>query len=139
VKITKLALDIFNEDYIYFSSEEDEIIIKFDRTQLIRVVTNLIKNSVHAIAQKLPEEPRIFVKVLSEDHSVSISVTDNGVGVSEEHKHKIFEPKFTTKSSGMGLGLAMVKNIVETYNGHIILDSSLGKGTTFIVTFPKVV
>jgi signal transduction histidine kinase len=139
VKITKLALDIFNEDYIYFSSEEDEIIIKFDRTQLIRVVTNLIKNSVHAITQKQPEEPRISVQIFSEDHSVSISVTDNGVGVSEEHKHKIFEPKFTTKSSGMGLGLAMVKNIVETYNGHIILDSSLGKGTTFIVTFPKVV
>ena len=139
VKITKLALDIFNEDYIYFTSEEDEIIIKFDRTQLIRVVTNLIKNSVHAIAQKQPAEPRISVRVLSEDESVSISVTDNGVGVSEEHKHKIFEPKFTTKSSGMGLGLAMVKNIVETYNGHIILDSSLGKGTTFIVTFPKVV
>ncbi|MFT4848694.1 MAG: two-component system nitrogen regulation sensor histidine kinase NtrY [Sediminicola sp.] len=139
VKITKLALDIFNEDFIYFSSEVDEIIIKFDRTQLIRVVTNLVKNSVHAIAQKQPEEPRISVRVLSEGHSVSISVTDNGVGVSDEHKHKIFEPKFTTKSSGMGLGLAMVKNIVETYNGHIALDSSLEKGTTFIVTFPKVV
>jgi signal transduction histidine kinase len=139
VKITKLALDIFNEDYIYFSSEVDEIIIKFDRTQLIRVVTNLVKNSAHAIAQKQPEEPRISVRVFSEEHSVSISVTDNGVGVSDEHKHKIFEPKFTTKSSGMGLGLAMVKNIVETYNGHIILDSSLEKGTTFIVTFPKVV
>jgi two-component system nitrogen regulation sensor histidine kinase NtrY len=106
---------------------------------LIRVVTNLIKNSVDAIAQKQPDEPRISVRVLSEENSVSISVTDNGVGVSEEHKHKIFEPKFTTKSSGMGLGLAMVKNIVETYNGHIILDSSLEKGTTFIVTFPKVV
>ena len=139
VKITKLALDIFNEEYIDFSSEEDEIIIKFDRTQLIRVVTNLIKNSVYAIEQKQPEDPEILVKVFSEDDSVSISVTDNGVGVSEENKAKIFEPKFTTKSSGMGLGLAMVKNIVETYNGHIILDSSLGKGTTFIVTFPKVV
>ena len=139
VKITKLALDIFNEEYIDFSSEEDEIIIKFDRTQLIRVVTNLIKNSVYAIEQKQPEDPEISVRVFSEDDSVSISVTDNGVGVSEEHKAKVFEPKFTTKSSGMGLGLAMVKNIVETYNGHIILDSSLDKGTTFIVTFPKVI
>ncbi len=139
VKITKLALDIFNEDYIFFFSEEDEIIIKFDRTQLIRVITNLVKNSVHAIAQKQPEDPRISVTVLSENDSVSISVTDNGIGISEEYKDKIFEPKFTTKSSGMGLGLAMVKNIVETYNGHISLDSSLEKGTTFIVTFPKVV
>jgi signal transduction histidine kinase len=49
-----------------------------------------------------------------------------------------FEPKFTTKSSGMGLGLAMVKNIVETYNGTINLDSSLENGTTFKVSIPRV-
>jgi two-component system, NtrC family, nitrogen regulation sensor histidine kinase NtrY len=138
VKIIKLALDIFNEEYIYFFFEDDDIIAKFDRTQLIRVVTNLIKNSIQAIEQKKPGEPRISVRVFSEGSQVSVSVTDNGVGVSKENIDKIFEPKFTTKSSGMGLGLAMVKNIVETYNGSIILDSSLENGTTFIVSFPKV-
>ena len=137
LKITKLALDIFNEDYIYFFSEEDEIIAKFDRTQLIRVITNLIKNSIQAIEQQLPKEPRIEVHVASHGSYVSISVMDNGVGVSEENKDKIFEPKFTTKSSGMGLGLAMVKNIVETYNGSIVLDSSIENVTTFKVSFPK--
>ena len=138
VKITKLALDIFNEDFIYFICEEDEIIANFDRTQLIRVVTNLIKNSIQAIEQKQPDEPRITVRVFSEDPMVSISVSDNGVGVTEENIIKVFEPKFTTKSSGMGLGLAMVKNIVETYDGHIILDSTIDNGTTFKVSFPKV-
>jgi len=137
VKITKLALDIFNEDYIYFFSEEKEVTAKFDRTQLIRVVTNLVKNSVQAIEQKMPDEPRIEVMVISDEKTVTICVKDNGVGVSENNKLLIFEPKFTTKSSGMGLGLAMVKKIVETYDGTIYLDSSEEKGTIFKVNFPK--
>ena len=135
VKITKLALDIFNEDYIEFYSEEDEIIAKFDRTQLIRVVTNLVKNGIQAIEQEKPENPLIKVTVSSEEKYVSIRIADNGTGISETNKAKIFEPKFTTKSSGMGLGLAMVKNIVETYNGTIDLDSEEGKGATFTVRF----
>lgn len=135
VKISKLALDIFNEDYIYFFSEEDEIRARFDRTQLIRVVTNLVKNSIQSIEQKNPEEPRIEVLVKSEGNLVNIMVTDNGIGVPEENRISIFEPHFTTKTSGMGLGLGMVKNIVETYNGTIVLDSSEEK-TTFKVSFP---
>ncbi|MFT7052449.1 MAG: two-component system nitrogen regulation sensor histidine kinase NtrY [Psychroserpens sp.] len=136
VNIVKLGLDIFSEDYIVFSSEEDEIMVNFDRTQLIRVVTNLVKNGIQAIPDDR-ENPRIEVKVISEDQTVKVTVADNGVGISEENKIKIFEPKFTTKTSGMGLGLAMVKNIVETYKGNINFTSQLGVGTTFTVTFPK--
>ncbi len=137
VRITKLALDIFNEGYIYFDSEEEEITAKFDRTQLIRVVTNLIKNSIQAIEQKQPEDPKIEVKVNSDTEWATISVQDNGLGISEINKDKIFEPKFTTKTSGMGLGLAMVKNIVETYGGQITFDSTEGEGATFLVKIPK--
>ena len=57
--------------------------------------------------------------------------------ISEENKMKLFEPKFTTKTSGMGLGLAMVKNIVETYKGSITFTSEQDRGTTFKVCFPK--
>ena len=135
VKISKLALDIFNEDYIYFFSEEDVVRARFDRTQLIRVVTNLVKNSIQSIAQKNPEEPRIDVIVETEGTSVNILVSDNGIGVPEENKTCIFEPQFTTKTSGMGLGLGMVKNIVETYGGTITLQSSEEK-TVFKVSFP---
>ena len=135
VEITDLALDIFNEDYIQFSSNKEEIIAKFDRTQLIRVVTNLIKNGIQAIPQD--QTPQIIVNVEEAGNFVKIVVSDNGIGITEENKPKIFEPKFTTKTSGMGLGLAMVKNIVETYNGNITFTSQEGKGTTFIVTFPK--
>ena len=135
VKTVKLALDIFNEDYIVFSSDADEIIAKFDRTQLIRVVTNLVKNSIQAIPDT--KNPKIIVKVQSESKNVIISVSDNGTGVLEENKHKVFEPKFTTKTSGMGLGLAMVKNIVEMHNGTISFTSQPNNGTTFTVTIPK--
>ncbi|MAP55143.1 ATP-binding protein [Altibacter sp.] len=137
VKITKLALDIFNEDYIYFFSEEDNLIAKFDRTQLIRVITNLVKNSIHAIEQRAPDHPRIEVRVYPEGANAVITVQDNGIGVVEANKTKVFEPKFTTKTSGMGLGLGMVKKIVETYEGSIYFNSEEGKGTTFKVAFPR--
>lgn len=137
VKIIKLALDIFNEPYIHFASEAEEIIVKFDRSQLIRVITNLVKNSIQAIEQSQPANPSVTVNVIEEAANVAISVMDNGIGISEENKEKVFEPKFTTKSSGMGLGLAMVKNIVETYGGTISLVSEEHLGTTFTVRFPK--
>ncbi len=135
VKTVKLAVDIFNENYIHFISEEEEIIAKLDRTQLIRVITNLVKNAIQAVPDV--DSPRILVSVISDGDYVKISVADNGIGVSDEVKEKIFEPKFTTKSSGMGLGLGMVKNIVETYNGTITLTSQPKKGSVFTVRFPK--
>lgn len=137
VEITKLALDIFNEDYITFISEQDQIIAKFDRTQLIRVITNLVKNSIQSIPED-QKNKRIVVDITKDESNVIISVSDNGIGIVEANKIKVFEPKFTTKSSGMGLGLAMVKNIVETYNGSISFTSNPGRGTIFKVTFPKV-
>ncbi|RAJ17984.1 sensor histidine kinase [Olleya aquimaris] len=135
VKIIDLALDIFNEDYIIFQPEKEEIIAKFDRTQLIRVVTNLVKNAIQAIPED--KTPNLIVTVSEKDNDVIITISDNGKGITDENKPKVFEPKFTTKSSGMGLGLAMVKNIVETYQGTITFVSEEGKGTTFTVSFPK--
>lgn len=135
VKIVKLALDIFQEDYIHFVCEEEEIIAKWDRTQLIRVVTNLVKNAIQAVPTV--EAPHILVTVATEGDDVKITVADNGVGIGEEFREKVFEPKFTTKSSGMGLGLGMVKNIVETYRGSIDFTSQKDMGTVFTVRFPK--
>ena len=135
VEIVVLALDIFSEKYISFSSEKEEIIAKFDRTQLIRVVTNLVKNGIQAIPEG--QEPEIVVGLKEQENNVILTVKDNGVGISDQNKDKVFEPKFTTKSSGMGLGLAMVKNIVNTYNGSITFASHNDDGTTFTVTFPK--
>ncbi|TRZ45946.1 sensor histidine kinase [Robertkochia solimangrovi] len=135
VKVVKLALDIFTEDYIRFFSDEEEVIVKMDRTQLIRVITNLVKNAIQAIPED--REPKIMVNVFSDCESVKITVADNGLGIAEENSLKIFEPKFTTKTSGMGLGLGMVRNMVENYNGTISFTSLKDKGTVFTVSFPK--
>lgn len=134
-KIVKLSIDIFNERYIYYESEKEEIMANFDRTQLIRVVTNLVKNAVQATAHVT--DPKIVVTVTDDNDQVAISVSDNGIGITEENKSRIFEPKFTTKTSGMGLGLAMVKNIVETYGGSITFTANPEVGTVFTVQFPK--
>lgn len=135
VEIVRLALDIFTEDYIVFITHEEEVVAKLDRTQLIRVITNLVKNAI----QSIPEgrEPKVVVSVFSEGGKVKITVADNGIGIAEENRDKIFEPKFTTKTSGMGLGLGMVKNIVENYKGSINFTSHPGRGTVFTIVFPK--
>lgn len=134
-KIVKLGLDIFNEKHIFFQTEKEEILAKFDRTQLIRVVTNLVKNALQATSQQ--ENPEIKIHVKEEETNVFVEIFDNGKGISEENKDKIFEPKFTTKTSGMGLGLGMVKNIVEAYGGSITFTSGMGTGTVFTVKIPK--
>jgi len=135
VKIVELALDIFNEEYIEFKAEEERIITRMDRTQLIRVITNLVKNGIQAIPQSQPNKS-IIVTVKRLKGDVLICVEDNGIGIEEENAAHIFEPKFTTKTSGMGLGLGIIKNIIENYKGSITFESEFGKGTIFTVSLP---
>jgi signal transduction histidine kinase len=135
-KITQLAMDIFTEKYIVFEAPKEPLLARLDRTQLIRILTNLVKNATQA-CDEVPE-PSVVVKVQKKNNKVCICVTDNGHGIAQEHINKIFEPKFTTKTSGMGLGLAMVKNIVQTYEGQIEVESSTPNGTRFRVWLPLV-
>ncbi len=99
------------------------------------VLTNLVKNADQASENS--SNKIIEVKVMSEGNNIKIIVSDNGKGISEEVKDLIFEPKFTTKSSGMGLGLPMIKNIIEAYDGSISFTSKEGIGTVFSVILPK--
>jgi nitrogen fixation/metabolism regulation signal transduction histidine kinase len=135
IGVVKMALDIFNESYIVYKPQIDELYGNLDKTQLIRIVTNLIKKATQAVGQE--EDPRVEVRVSEEKDSIIIEVEDNGKGIEEDVKHLIFEPKFTTKSSGMGLGLPMIKNIIEAYQGTISFASAEGVGTTFKVILPK--
>ncbi|HCY98268.1 ATP-binding protein [uncultured Polaribacter sp.] len=135
ISVVKLALDIFNDTSVRYQTEEAELHAFLDKTQLIRVVTNLVKNALHATENE--EVPLVNVDVFSEGDTVKIVVSDNGKGVSSDVKDLIFEPKFTTKSSGMGLGLPMIKNIIEAYEGEIYFTSTEGQGTIFTVVLPK--
>lgn len=135
VEVVKNATDLFAKPYINFHSDKDKIIAKLDKTQLIRIVTNLIKNAIQAMENQ--QNPKIDVSVSEKKDKVIIKVSDNGKGIKTAHKDQIFEPKFTTKSSGMGLGLPMIKNIINAYKGTIMFQSEQGKGTTFVVELPK--
>lgn len=135
VSVVELALDIFNEEFIVFESDEKVIISKMDRTQLIRIITNLVKNAIQAIPED-QEEKSILVRVKKERNNVLIIVQDNGIGMEQQNLHRIFEPKFTTKTSGMGLGLGIIKNIIENYKGTITFETQFGRGTTFTVSLP---
>ncbi len=134
-EVVQIALDIFNKDYIEYSVEEKEILTLFDRTQLIRVITNLINNAIQAIPED--RNPIIKIDVSSTKKTVEINIEDNGNGISEKNRNKIFEPSFTTKSRGMGLGLSMIQSIMLAYNGSITFKTKENQGTIFKVVFPK--
>jgi two-component system nitrogen regulation sensor histidine kinase NtrY len=106
-----------------------------DKDLMLWVVNNLVKNAIQAIPERA--EPQITVKLFENEAFWQISISDNGVGIPREMLAKIFLPNFTTKSSGAGLGLAMVKQIVSDHNGEIWVDSKEGSGTVFYVQLPK--
>lgn len=135
VSVVEITLDIFNEDYIHFNSEESEIESVMDRAQLIRIITNLVKNATQAIPET-KEDKEIIVSVKKDEKNVLITVSDNGIGIESTNIERIFEPKFTTKNSGMGLGLGIIKNIIENYKGTITFATKIGVGTTFTVSLP---
>jgi len=110
-------------------------LIKADKDQLIRVFNNLLKNAV----QSVPEDRKgqIRLEIIEENAGYSTLISDNGSGIAQDQMSKIFVPNFTTKTRGMGLGLAMSKNIVENFGGEISFTSTLGKGSKFKVWLPK--
>tara|TARA_X000000950_G_scaffold106656_2_gene134318 strand:- start:3286 stop:4668 length:1383 start_codon:yes stop_codon:yes gene_type:complete len=131
VEITQRSLEIFNGIDIEFQTSHKNIKLKLDRTQWIRVITNLIQNGIQAADQG--QKPKINVTIEKSPKSVEIKFTDNGIGIPESIQSKVFEPKFTTKTKGMGLGLGIVKNIIDSHKGTIKYETGK-KGTTFIIT-----
>lgn len=99
------------------------------------MVTNLLKNAIQASEHQRKPEIKVFLR----DHTdfITIEVKDNGTGIPDRNKSRIFEPKFTTKTSGMGLGLGIIKQIIEFYQGSIHFESNEQQGTSFYVNIPK--
>tara|TARA_B100000035_G_scaffold45501_1_gene34366 strand:- start:1357 stop:2760 length:1404 start_codon:yes stop_codon:yes gene_type:complete len=135
VEATKKVVEIFEQNNISLETSSENIFIKLDKEQWIRVMTNLIKNSIQAIPHD--REPIINVKITESLKTVKVTVSDNGLGVSKNNRDKIFEPKFTTKSDGMGLGLGIVRSIINSHRGKISYKSKSKKGTDFKISLPK--
>jgi len=111
-----------------------EIIIIADNKQLSRALINLTKNAIQAIPPN--KDGKIDIYIAENKNIVTIQIKDNGTGISDDLKEKLFTPNFTTKSSGSGIGLPIVKNIIESANGKIWFETELNIGTTFFVEFP---
>jgi nitrogen fixation/metabolism regulation signal transduction histidine kinase len=120
---------------IHCDIPEATIEMQADPHQLGRVFNNLFKNAIQAI----PEDRQAQVEVRLEvsKTTFTVTVTDNGKGIPIELNDKIFSPNFSTKNSGMGLGLAISKKIVEQFGGEIDFVSQENIGTTFTLIFPK--
>ena len=110
----------------------EEIYIHGEKNQLTQVFINIVKNALDA----LPNGGEIKFSYIIQDNEVTISVADNGIGMTEEQVKRIGEPFFTTKDKGNGLGLMVSYRIIHNHNGKIKVYSELNKGTTFLVTFP---
>ena len=121
-------------DIEFIFNEDERIIVFTDKEQISRVFINLIKNAV----QSIPDDRlgRIKIALDTDSDFAWIRVSDNGKGIPGKLGDRLFEPNFTTKSSGMGMGLAISRRIIENSNGEISYETEIEKGTTFIIKLP---
>ncbi|WP_158557115.1 ATP-binding protein [Mucilaginibacter conchicola] len=136
--------DILNQAVTIFKQMDNVLItykwpetpfnVDADRDQLLRCFNNLLKNAIEAT----PEDRKCEIEInyLITTKNILLTIKDNGSGIPENMREKIFEPNFTTKSSGTGLGLAFVKNSIENANGKVWFDTAIDAGTTFYLSFP---
>ncbi|HLG14617.1 MAG TPA: ATP-binding protein [Blastocatellia bacterium] len=125
-----------DEQHVRVSLEADgsPAEVRGDRERLKSCVSNLAINALQA----MPGGGELIARVRRSDGAVELSISDTGVGISEEALSKVFEPYFSTKQTGFGLGLAVTKKIVEDHRGSIEVRSHLSRGTTFTVKLPSV-
>ena len=119
-----------------FVGPENEILINLNQALHSWTIENLVKNAIDAIKGK----GKIDIRIENQQKFVKIYITDSGNGIAKNQFNRIFEPGFTTKKRGWGLGLSLTKRIVEEYHkGKIkVLSSEIGKGTTMVLSFRRV-
>ena len=126
-----------NNEHVQINYEgvEKDVHVFADPEHMVQVFNNLMKNAI----QSIPEvrEGVISVLLTQTTEQIIIEITDNGIGIETGLRDKLFTPNFTTKSTGMGLGLAITKNIIELTGGTIRFESIENQGTTFILILPK--
>jgi len=117
---------------IEVSMEVEPMTLLLDRIKMMRTLDNLIRNAVEA----MPGGGTLSISATKQGNTVNLEVSDTGEGISETTLRNLFQPFYTTKASGMGLGLVYCKRAVEAHRGEISADSKRGEGTTFSVALP---
>lgn len=140
VHLIESVIELYNDDenttLDFVNHLNGPQLVNGDKEQLLRVLNNLVKNAQQAIPDH--RHGHITIKAEMVNKRMKVSVMDNGVGIAVEQQERIFQPNFTTKSTGSGLGLAMVKNIIEQHKGTIQFQTQLDFGTTFIFELPVI-
>jgi len=113
---------------------EEEIYVRANSYRLKQAVWNLLMNSI----ESMPGGGKVTLSSEFQDGKVILKFRDEGRGIDDKIKSRLFDPFFTTKEVGTGLGLAIVQKVIEGYNGEVNVESSPGKGTTFIITLPRI-
>jgi len=128
-------VELYNTDTSILLVCDEHIEINFDRSYLSRSIGNIVKNAI----QSIPEgnEGKVEILVSEDNENIHITVKDNGSGINAEQAGKIFMPYFSTKVSGMGLGLPLVKNMIESGGGKISFKTLMNIGTEFYISLPK--
>lgn len=145
-KLIQGIIDFFEAEFednnikVVFEKDDKNSRIMLDEKLLREIITNLSQNALAAIKSRKEKESEyegIFkINCIARDNKYLIAVSDNGCGMSEHTVSKIFEPYFTTKATGTGLGMTMVYKIVKEFSGEIQVESEEGKGTAFKMVFP---
>ena len=133
--ITQEIVSLFKQDKnIQVESEiQENVFLWADREQIKRVLINIVKNATQAIPEDVTGKIKISLKAKTE---IQIEISDNGIGIAPDNYQNIFTPNFSTKNSGMGLGLALSKKIIEISGGQIQFKSTVNTGTTFYISLP---
>jgi nitrogen fixation/metabolism regulation signal transduction histidine kinase len=144
-----LDIDIILNDVVNLLNSEGKIRLKIDsksnnhnvigdKDEVKRAFINIIRNSIHAIDEKLSNrtDGYINIETLKNNGYYSVKIKDNGIGMDELTLQQLFEPYFSTKSSGMGLGLVITKKIIDDMKGNIYVRSEIKKGTEVEIRFP---
>ena len=146
VDIIELLANIGDEQELDFDSNNvgfkmdlpEAVVVEGDSVQYYSILKNLVQNARDAVVERWAGEAGglVTVQVISNDRGWQAAIADNGVGMSDEVRAKIFNAFFSTKpETGTGLGLGMVQKLVSLYNGSISVDSAVGEGTTFTIDF----
>ena len=123
-----------NTDIITVFADNEPMYVRADKEKILRVFNNLIKNSIQSIPRDRAGE--IVLSMKKDEHRVLITISDNGCGIHTQMHNRLFEPYFTTKSSGTGLGLGIVKSILDGHEGKIWFETKENVGTRFYVSLP---
>jgi signal transduction histidine kinase len=118
------------------SQIQDDALVMASHSHLLRVYINLVKNALHAIENV--EHPRVEIRCSAQDLGWEVAIIDNGVGIDDLRIKQIFEPRFTLKEGGTGLGLTIVKSVIVQLGGKVSVSSRQGEGSAFRIWLPRI-